>query len=354
MNEQGLIKVLIVDDSALIRSLLSEIVKQSTDMVLVGAAPDAYRARDLVNQYQPDVITLDVEMPKVDGLTFLEKLMKARPTPVIMISSLTEAGADVTLRALELGAVDFIAKPKLDVVQGIESYRTAIIEKIRSAARANVKRLSKTEVSAQDRIGSRFKTTEKILAIGASTGGTEAIKQLLQQLPVDSPGIVMTQHMPPGFTRTFAARLDACCAMKVVEAQGGERIMPGTAYLAPGHLHLTVKRSGADYQIALDDRPRVSGHKPSVDVMFSSVAEAVGENAVAVLLTGMGKDGALGMQQIAHQQGYTIAQNEESCVIFGMPREAIKTGTVREILPLDAMGERILAVFAAMGTAYRI
>ncbi len=346
------IKVLIVDDSALIRNLLSEIVKSDPQLILVGAAPDAYVAKDLVNQYSPDVITLDVEMPKVDGLTFLDRLMKARPTPVIMISSLTEAGAEVTFRALELGAVDFIAKPKLDIKHGIEAYQEEIIQKIKNAALANVKR-TKSIAPTPSKSQPYLITSEKILAIGASTGGTEAIKDLLLQLPADCPAIIITQHMPAGFTKTFAARLDRLCAMKVSEAVDQERILPGHAYLAPGEKHLTIKRSGADYKIVLDDRPRVSGHKPSVDVMFSSVAEMAGPNAVAVILTGMGRDGAIGIQAVAGQGGYCIAQDEESCVIFGMPKEAIKTGVVHQVLPLAEMGENLMNVFKQLGKSYR-
>lgn len=347
-----MIKVLIVDDSALIRSLLSEIVRQEADFVLVGAASNAYAARDLVNQFSPDVITLDVEMPKVDGLTFLEKLMKARPTPVVMISSLTEQGADVTLRALELGAVDFLAKPKLDIARGIEQYRQDIVNKIKAAAQVNLAKFAKGPSKPTAHL--RFKTTEKIIAIGASTGGTEAISAVLTEMPVDSPGIVITQHMPPGFTTSFAKRLDTKCRIRVLEAQGGERIVPGHAYLSPGDQHLKVVRSGADYLIKLDDGPRVSGHKPSVDVMFQSVAESVASNAIAVILTGMGKDGAFGIRCIAEQGGFTIAQDEASSLIFGMPQEAIKTGCVKKICPLDEISYRLIELLNLMGQAYRI
>ena len=347
-----MIKVLVVDDSALIRSLLSEIIRSEPDFVLVGAAGDAYAARDLVNQRQPDVITLDVEMPKVDGLTFLEKLMKARPTAVVMISSLTEQGADVTLRALEIGAVDYIAKPKIDIAKGIEEYRLEIITKIKAAAVAKIRAPSQSQPKQEAKI--RFKTTEKIIAIGASTGGTEAIKAVLSKMPVDSPGIVITQHMPPGFTTSFAKRLDSLCRVNVIEPLGGERIVPGHAYLAPGDKHLTVIRSGADYRIELSDGPRVSGHKPSVDVMFESVAAAVGSNALAVVLTGMGKDGALGIRYIAEQGGYTMAQDEATSMIFGMPQEAIKTGCVKQIVPLHEVSYRLVEVLNAMGRDYRI
>ncbi len=347
-----MIKVLVVDDSALIRSLLSEIIRSEPDFMLVGAAGDAYVARDLVNLHRPDVITLDVEMPKVDGLTFLEKLMKARPTAVVMISSLTEQGADVTLRALELGAVDYLAKPKLDIARGIEEYRLDIVAKIKAAAIAKLSGVAKCQPKKTASL--RFKTTEKIIAIGASTGGTEAIKAVLTEMPVDSPGIVITQHMPPGFTSSFARRLDGLCRITVLEAQGGERIVPGHAYLAPGDKHLTVVRSGADYRIELTDGPRVSGHKPSVDVMFQSVAEAVGANALAVILTGMGKDGAAGIRSIAEQGGFTMAQDEASSLIFGMPQEAIKTGCVKQIVSLDEVSLRLIEVLNLMGKDYRI
>ena len=347
-----MIKVLVVDDSALIRSLLSTIVQSDPEFHLVGTASDAYVARDLVNLHRPDVITLDVEMPKVDGLTFLEKLMKARPTAVVMISSLTEQGADVTLRALELGAVDYLAKPKLDIARGIEDYRQDIVAKIKAASVAKLARTKKCQPKKTASL--RFKTTEKIIAIGASTGGTEAIKAVLTEMPVDSPGIVITQHMPPGFTSSFARRLDNLCRIRVLEAQGGERIVPGHAYLAPGDQHLTVVRSGADYRIELTDGPRVSGHKPSVDVMFQSVAEAVGSNALAVILTGMGKDGAVGIRSIAEQGGFTMAQDEASSLIFGMPQEAIKTGCVKQIVALDEVSQRLIEVLNRMGKEYRI
>lgn len=347
-----MIKVLVVDDSALIRSLLSEIIRSEPELLLVGAASDAYAARDMVNQFRPDVITLDVEMPKVDGLTFLEKLMKARPTAVVMISSLTAQGADVTLRALELGAVDFLAKPKVDIARGIEEYRLEIIAKIKAAACAKISRHTPSQPKKTPRL--LFKTTEKIIAIGASTGGTEAIKAVLTEMPVDSPGIVITQHMPPGFTTTFAKRLDMSCRISVHEAQGGERIVPGHAYLAPGDKHLTVVRSGADYRIELNDGPRVSGHKPSVDVMFESVAESVGSNALAVILTGMGKDGAMGIKSIAEQGGFTMAQDEATSLIFGMPQEAIKTGCVKQVAPLEEISQRLIEVLNLMGKDYRI
>ncbi|QEY18676.1 chemotaxis response regulator protein-glutamate methylesterase [Cellvibrio sp. KY-GH-1] len=353
------IKVLVVDDSALVRNLLSEIVRGSPDMQLVGAAPDAFVARDMVNQFSPNVITLDIEMPRMDGLAFLEKLMAARPTPVVMISTLTEEGAEATLRALELGAVDFIPKPKLGVSSGIREYAEIIIEKIRAAADVKVKPLIKKhrpEITEDQKIMNPvgLQSTEKIIAIGASTGGTEAIKDLLVQLPAAVPGIVMTQHMPPGFTRTYAERLNKTTRLHVVEAKGGERILPGHAFLAPGGYHLVVVRSGADYRVKLSDAEPVHRHRPAVDVMMESVAQVGGKNVIGVLLTGMGKDGAKGMLDIRNRGGYTIAQDEASCVVYGMPKEAVAVGGVDQIVALDKMGQALLDKIKAMGSGNRL
>ncbi len=353
------IKVLVVDDSALVRNLLSEIVRGSPDMQLVGAAPDAFVARDMVNQFSPNVITLDIEMPRMDGLAFLEKLMAARPTPVVMISTLTEEGAEATLRALELGAVDFIPKPKLGVSSGIREYAEIIIEKIRAAAGVKVKPLIKKhrpEITEDQKIlnPAGLQSTEKIIAIGASTGGTEAIKDLLVQLPAAVPGIVMTQHMPPGFTRTYAERLNKTTRLHVVEAKGGERILPGHAFLAPGGYHLVVVRSGADYRVKLSDAEPVHRHRPAVDVMMESVAQVGGKNVIGVLLTGMGKDGAKGMLDIRNRGGYTIAQDEASCVVYGMPKEAVAVGGVDQIVALDKMGQALLDKIKAMGSGNRL
>ncbi len=347
-----MIKVLIVDDSALIRSLLTEIIKSEPGFVLVGAAADAYQAKDLVNQYQPDVITLDIEMPKVDGLTFLDRLMKARPTPVLMISTLTERGADVTLRALELGAVDYIAKPRIDVAAGIEAYRQEIIAKIKSAAQAKLGNRQRSPVK-QVKNPQQFNVSEKILAIGASTGGTEALKTLLLSLPLDCPGVLITQHMPAGFTKTFAERLNKLCPQTVKEAEDNDRVLPGHIYIAPGSFHLELVRSGADFRLKLSDGDKVSGHKPSVDVLFRSVARAAGPNAVAAILTGMGKDGAMGIQEIHHAGGYTIAQDEDSCVVFGMPKEAILTGAVDRVCPLTDIAQLAFNELSRRGS-YRL
>ncbi|MBE8718364.1 protein-glutamate methylesterase/protein-glutamine glutaminase [Cellvibrio polysaccharolyticus] len=334
-------KVLIVDDSALIRSLLASIIRQSSELELVGAAADPFIAREMILQFKPDVITLDIEMPRMDGLTFLEKLMAARPTPVIMISTLTHSHAEATLRALELGAVDFIEKPSVGIAAGLNEYAEIIIEKLLAAAKASLHNPSRSPASPV-----AYKTplvgAEKIIAIGASTGGTEAIKSVLSQLPSNIPGIVITQHMPAGFTESFARRLDRLTRLTVVEAKGEERILPGHVFLAPGDKHLIVARMSNTYITRLNDEPPSLRHKPAVDLLFNSVAAAAGRNAVAVLLTGMGKDGARGMLNIHQQGGHTIAQDEKSCVVFGMPREAIKLGGVNEVIPLNGVGEAIV------------
>lgn len=347
------LKVLIVDDSALIRSLLKEILSSAGDIEVVGAAPDAFVARDLVKQYSPDVITLDIEMPRMDGLTFLEKLMAARPTPVVMISSLTEAGAEATLRALELGAVDFVAKPKLGIREGMQAYAEEILEKIRAAGRARLRRRTQSlPVAPKSR--EPILGTEKIIAIGASTGGTEAIRAVLVDLPPDCPGIVITQHMPPGFTRSFAARLDRLSRLQVVEASGGERILPGHVFVAPGDQHLLVERSGANYVTRLSQAEPVHRHRPAVDPMFRSLAECAGRNVIAALLTGMGKDGALGLLEIQRAGGHTIAQDEASCVVFGMPREAIALGGAAEVLALERIADALVEQARKRGSGNRV
>ena len=345
------IRVLIVDDSALIRSLIGAIVEQQPDMQLVGAAPDAYAARDMVNKYKPDVITLDIEMPKVDGLTFLDKLMKARPTPVLMISTLTEQGADATLRALELGAVDFIAKPKLGISEGIQQYQEVIVEKIRQVAKAKVERANVSTVTTPARLP--LLSTEKIIAIGASIGGTEAIKKVLMAMPANSPALVLTQHMPPGFTTSFAKRLNGCCSLAVKEAEDGERILPGNAYLAPGAMHLKIVKSGADYRIELDSEGIVSGHKPSVDVMFESLVPFA-KNVVAAILTGMGKDGAQGLLHIKQNGGFTLAQDEASCVVFGMPKVAIELNAATQVKDIHDITPTLLGYLTQNNAGSRL
>lgn len=350
------IKVVVVDDSALIRSILKEIINQQKDMEVVGAAPDPLVAREMIRNLNPDIITLDVEMPKMDGLDFLERLMRLRPMPVLMISTLTEQGSEVTLRALELGAVDFISKPKIGIQEGMKQYADEIASKIRIAAKAQVKGLRPSAKTDVDQAGDvpapiRNKTisTEKILVFGASTGGTEALKEVLIHMPPDCPGIVIAQHMPEGFTKSFAARLDTLCKIKVKEAEHGDRILPGHAYLAPGHSHLLVGRSGANYVCELSQSDPVNRHRPSVDVLYRSAAQQAGKNAIGLILTGMGKDGALGMKEMHDAGAYNFAQDEASCVVFGMPKEAIAQGGVDEILPLGKIAGRILEYLAEVG-----
>jgi two-component system chemotaxis response regulator CheB len=349
-NKSMKIKVLIVDDSALIRGVMKEIINSQPDMEVVGVAPDPLVARDLIKQTNPDVLTLDVEMPKMDGLEFLEKLMRLRPMPVVMVSSLTERGSEITLRALELGAVDFITKPKISIQSGMLEYTGLIAEKIRIAAQARIKpRTHATPVPGHMLAPLRnpLTSSEKLIIIGASTGGTEAIKDFLIQLPSDCPGILITQHMPEGFTRSFANRLDKLCKISVKEAEGDERVLPGHAYLAPGHSHLTLVRSGANYMTRLDQGPPVNRHRPSVDVLFRSAALNAGKNAVGVILTGMGRDGAAGMLEMKNAGAYNLAQDEASCVVFGMPREAIALGATHDVGPLHELPGRVMEYFMA-------
>lgn len=349
------IKVVIVDDSALIRSVMKEIVDSQPDMEVVGVAPDPIVARDLIKQTNPDVLTLDVEMPRMDGLDFLEKLMRLRPMPVVMVSSLTERGSEITLRALELGAVDFVTKPKLSIQSGMREYTDLIADKIRAASLAKIKprhivnaeRAKTPEDGVLPMIRNPFTSSEKLIIVGASTGGTEAIKDFLVQMPSDCPGILITQHMPEGFTRSFARRLDGLCKISVQESAGGERVLPGHAYIAPGHSHLLLVRSGANYVTQLDQGPPVNRHRPSVDVLFNSAAACAGRNAVGVILTGMGKDGALGMLEMKKAGGHNFAQDEASCVVFGMPREAIAVGAVHEVGALNALPGMVLGHLAA-------
>jgi two-component system chemotaxis response regulator CheB len=349
------IKVLVVDDSALIRSLMKEIINQQTDMKCVGTAPDPLVAREMIKSLNPDVLTLDVEMPRMDGLDFLEKLMRLRPMPVLMISSLTERGSDITFRALELGAVDFVNKPKLDIARGMEAYSHEITDKIRAAAQSRVRKRA-TDVSGKlsadailPNVGGRLSSTEKLIIVGASTGGTEAIKELLVRLPADSPGILIAQHMPEKFTHSFAERLDSLCKITVKEAVHNERVLPGHAYIAPGHSHLLLNRSGANYTVELNQGPPVNRHRPSVDVLFRSAANCAGANAIGIILTGMGKDGAQGMLEMKQAGAHTFAQDEATCVVFGMPKEAIASGGVDEIVPLHHMAARVLEHLESLG-----
>jgi two-component system chemotaxis response regulator CheB len=351
-------RVVVVDDSALVRSLLAEIINRQPDMECIGTAADPFAAREMIRNLNPDVITLDVEMPRMDGIDFLSKLMRLRPMPVLMVSTLTERGAEVTMRALELGAIDFVAKPKIGVADGLKQLAEEITEKIRIASKAHVKRapaappppapgaapaVAKAPPSPLGRL-----STEKIIFIGASTGGTEATKEVLINLPADAPAVVITQHMPPGFTKSYAARLDTLCKIRVKEAVDGERILPGHAYIAPGGLHLSVERSGANYVARVRDGEPVNRHKPSVEVLFESAAKVVGQNAFGIMLTGMGADGAKAMKTMRDAGSYNYAQNESTCVVFGMPREAIQHGAANEVLPLQDIAPKLMEKLRSM------
>lgn len=368
------VKVLIVDDSALVRQMLQAMLESDSAIEVVGAASDPYMARDMIKERHPDVLTLDVEMPRMDGVSFLRNLMRLHPMPVVMVSSLTEKGADVTLQAMELGAIDFVTKPKIDLAHTFEQYGQEICQKVKNAARvsraslerqyaryvANQQSHPKVEVlptpasrpsekySADAIIkplsapARHFKTTEKIIAIGASTGGTEAIKEVLMRMPASCPGIVISQHIPAAFSGPFAVRMDSVSQMTVMEAKDRQQILPGHVYVAPGGKHLLVERDGARYICRLNDGSPVNRHKPSVDVMFRSVAQNVGINAVGVLLTGMGADGALGLQEIQQAGSPTIAQDQKTSVVWGMPGEAVKLGAADQVLPLDKIAKVIL------------
>ena len=354
---KGKIRVIVVDDSALVRSLLAEIINRQSDMECIGTANDPLIAREMIREMNPDVITLDVEMPRMDGIDFLGRLMRLRPMPVVMISTLTERGAEVTMRALELGAVDFVAKPRVGLTSGLNELATQIVDKIRVAAVAHVRRAparsaaaivhpetggaaAPAPVAASALLGRL--STEKLICIGASTGGTEAIREVLIHMPADSPAIVITQHMPPGFTTSFAARLNGLCQITVKEAVNGERILPGHAYIAPGGRQFSIARSGANYVAVVDDGPPVNRHKPSVEVLFKSAAAVVGRNAYGIMLTGMGGDGAAAMREMKDAGSYNYVQDEASCIVFGMPREAIAHGAADEVLPLTQIAPALI------------
>ncbi len=346
-------RVVVVDDSALVRSILRAIIDQQSDMECVGAAPDPLVAREMIRSLAPDVITLDVEMPRMDGIDFLARLMRLRPMPVVMVSTLTERGAETTLRALELGAVDFVAKPRVGVAGGLKELATQITDKIRVAAKARAFKPAPLATGHDRQAGGAAPqaaaprsvgrlSTEKIVFIGASTGGTEATRELLMQLPADFPAIAITQHMPAGFTKSYAARLDGMCRIRVAEARDGERLLPGHAYIAPGGQHFSVERSGANYVARVHEGEPVNRHRPSVEVLFKSAARVAGPNALGVMLTGMGADGARAMKEMRDAGSYNMAQNEASCVVFGMPREAIAAGAAHEVLPLAEIAPRLI------------
>jgi two-component system chemotaxis response regulator CheB len=337
------IKVLVVDDSALMRRLLIEFLNSDPSIEVIGSAPDPLVARDKIKQLNPDVLTLDVEMPRMDGLTFLENLMRLRPMPVVMVSSLTERGAETTLQALELGAVDFVTKPKIDLEAGIRQYADELIAKIKSASKARVRGINNLPVKARAPAPRKLlRTTEKLIAIGSSTGGTEAIKDVLLGMPADAPAIVIAQHIPAAFSGPFAARMDRNGAMRVCEARDGQQIVPGHVYIAPGDWHLRVVRDGARYVCRLDQSAPVNRHRPSCDVLLKSVAENAGVNAVGAILTGMGDDGARGLLAMREAGCRTLVQDESTSVVWGMPGAAHKLGAAEQVLPLPRIADALL------------
>lgn len=340
------IKVLIVDDSALIRRILTEVIDAQEDMSVVGSAPDPLIARSMIKSLNPDVLTLDVEMPKMNGLDFLEKLMKLRPMPVLMISTLTAESSAVTIQALSLGAVDFITKPQMDQMQEMRDYGEIIADKIRAAASAKIKKIHSTNNAPHPTKSSLIDNSvisgQKVIAVGASTGGTEAINQFLLSMPEDCPPIVITQHMPAGFTASFSARLNNNCVINVKEAGHNELIKPGWAYIAPGGSHMLISKRGGGYYTQLTQDEPVNRHRPSVDVLFDSIALCVGNQALGVILTGMGKDGAQGLLRMKQAGSFNFSQDEESCVVYGMPKEAVKVGAVDQVEPLDKITSAVL------------
>jgi len=336
------IKVLIVDDSSTARAVLREILESAHDIEVVGTAQDAYVARDKILELRPDVICLDVEMPRMDGITFLRKLMEYMPTPVIMVSSLTQQGAQTTLDALDAGAIDFVAKPHSNIYDGADEIRDEVIAKVRTAARAKIKKISAIKAPKLN-YSALSETTDKVIVLGASTGGTEAIREVLERLPANTPGIVIVQHMPPNFTKSFAERLNSLCAIEVKEATNGEFLGVGKALIAPGDYHMALRRSGAKYYVEIGTGEKVSGHRPSVDVLFNSASKSAGKNALGVILTGMGSDGAKGMLALRKAGAKTLGQDEDSCVVYGMPRAAYEIGAVEKQVSLDKMPEAILS-----------
>lgn len=350
------IRVLIVDDSAAVRRILSDIIAGEADLEVMATAPDPYVAAERIRQEIPDVILLDIEMPRMDGLTFMRKIMAQRPIPVVICSSLTEASSDVTIKALEAGAVDVVSKPRINTSEFLQESRMRICDVLRAAAHARLaakpRAAPRVQVEARHtadvilppvRLGrATTQVTERIICIGASTGGTEALRDILEALPGSSPGIVVVQHMPEKFTAAFAKRLDGLCAVSVKEAASGDIVLPGTVLIAPGNHHMALERAGRQYRIAIKDGPPVSRHRPSVDVLFRSAAQMAGPNAVGILLTGMGDDGARGLMEMKLAGARTIAQNEESCVVFGMPKEAIERGAADKVIALDRIASEII------------
>jgi two-component system chemotaxis response regulator CheB len=346
------ITVLIVDDSAVVRQTLKEVLSSDSEIEVIGTAGDPFVAAERISEQEPDVITLDIEMPRMDGLTFLKKIMSQHPIPVVICSSLADNGAQTTLRALEFGAVDIITKPRLGVKGFLEDSRITICDSVKAAAsaRLNIARPRHTvepkltaDAILAPGTNAMLETTEKVVVVGASTGGTEALRAMLETLPADTPGIVIVQHMPELFTRAFAARLDSLCSITVKEAETNDTVLRGRALIAPGNHHILLKRSGARYYVDIKDGPLVCRHRPSVDVLFRSAARYAGQNGVGVILTGMGDDGARGMLEMKQAGAKTIAQDEATCVVFGMPKEAIKLGAADKVLPLQSVAGAILS-----------
>jgi len=347
------IRVLVVDDSAVIRQTMEKILASDRSIEVMGTAADPYIAVQKIEKEVPDVITLDVEMPRMDGLTFLRKIMTQHPIPVVICSALTEKGAETTLKALELGAVHIIQKPRLGAKTFLEESRIRITDAVKAASKARLEvlnpetrpvapKLTADAVLARSGSKAMIETTDRVVVLGASTGGTEAIRVLLESLPHNAPGMVIVQHMPENFTKAFATRLNTICKVDVKEAENGDSVFTGRVLIAPGNLHTLLKRSGAKYYVEVKDGPLVSRHRPSVDVLFRSAARYAGSNTVAVIMTGMGDDGARGMLEIREAGGHTIAQDERSCVVFGMPKEAIKLGAVQKVVSLEGIPEAVL------------
>ncbi|BDF95777.1 MULTISPECIES: chemotaxis response regulator protein-glutamate methylesterase [unclassified Pseudoalteromonas] len=338
-----MVKVLVIDDSPLIRRVLTEILQQADDLEVVGSAEDPYQARTMIKQLNPDVLTLDIEMPKMDGISFLKNLMRLRPMPVVMISTLTQKGSPITLEALELGAVDFIAKPTVNASKQFTQYAKVVQQKVRTAAAARVRAFKLNEVKPIETLHNSQFSLKKVVAIGASTGGTEAIKEVLIRMPENCPPIVITQHIPPVFSSSFAQRMDRTCAINVKEAQHGDKLAAGWAYIAPGDQHLSVVQRGSSLYCQLDQSDPVNRHRPAVDVLFNSLVEVCPKNTIAALLTGMGNDGAKGLLALKQHGAYTVAQDELSSVVWGMPKAAIELGAAIDVVSLDRVAQQLLS-----------
>lgn len=338
-DDDRMIRVLIVDDSALVREILSRGLSMNPEIEVVGTAGDPYKARDLILRLKPDVLTLDVEMPRMDGLEFLRRLMPQYPLPVVMVSALTRRGSQITLEALSAGAIDFVLKPSYDIARGLAQMMNELVEKVKMAASVDVTRWRNQTLKKRPdqpvRINSLSNTTDKVIAMGASTGGTEAIRKVITALPANTPGVVIVQHMPAGFTRMFSERLDELSKMEVREAKSNDRVIRGRVLVAPGNFHIRLIRSGGVYRVLCDSGNPVSGHRPSVNILFHSVAQFAAGNAIGIMLTGMGRDGAEGMVKMRKAGARTLAQDQETSVVFGMPKEAYQQGGAEKLVPLD-------------------